>query len=463
MSLRKNATELPLIYSPCGLKSQPAPVTRAAADVPAVEPSSGSDRPQVGASRKRRSVQDPGDASPPPRSKPRHESPRSNDLPSELDLSGDQDDASVGADSPGRHGALRCLRPSGRDGVGQSPSGPSLSRLRRGDARSDLADHLRDADSGSDDSVMHALSGRPTSSPPPASSDLAGTARDRLIELDVDDADDSTVGAIRGGNICDPVAADANSAPKLVSRNELLTPAAYAQLPPTCVDRVHWLPGYRARVIFSVADAAPWPLLDVSQISVLELDVAMLFSRFSKPPNWLFPKPEPVPDDSDWDAALLDEGNVSAVYVSTPWGVLAKPVIPISFERDSPPFQTLSRKIEELQTRHRQAAWESTHSFPISEPQRRSRFGAAWKSFLKFVLLSIVAGHCDLDILLDPVFLHFPRPGERSKWHPDLHCILRPANLFQALRDADPQDPWRNQYRHAIEDHPGSQFPRLEG
>ncbi|OWY90614.1 hypothetical protein PHMEG_00041181, partial [Phytophthora megakarya] len=125
------------------------------------------------------------------------------------------------------------------------------------------------------------------------------------------------------------------------------------------------------------------------------------------------------------------------------------------------------------------AAWESTHSFPISEDlrrvvkyfanlyverrQRRSRFGAAWKSFLKFVLLCIVAGHCDLDILLDPVFLHFPRPGERSKWYPGLHCTSRPANLFQALRDVDRQDPWRNQYRHAIEDHPGSQLPRLDG
>ncbi|OWZ07781.1 hypothetical protein PHMEG_00019790, partial [Phytophthora megakarya] len=155
---------------------------------------------------------------------------------------------------------------------------------------------------------------------------------------------------------------------------------------------------------------------------------------------------------------------VSAVYASTPWGVLAKPVTPISFERDSPPFQTLSRKLEGLQTKHRQATWESTHSLPISEDlrravkyftilyaermQRRSRFGAAWKNFLKFVLLSIVAGHCDLDILLDPVFLHFPRPGE-------------PANLFQALRDADRQDPWRNQYRHPIEDHPGYQLPVL--
>ncbi|OWZ01022.1 hypothetical protein PHMEG_00027668 [Phytophthora megakarya] len=202
----------------------------------------------------------------------------------------------------------------------------------------------------------------------------------------------------------------------------------------------------------------------------------MLFSRFSKPPNRLFPKPEPVSDDSDWDAERLDEGNVSAVYASTPWGVLAKPVTPISFERESPHFQTLSRKLEELQTKHRQAAWESTHSFPISEDlrravkyfailyaerrQRRSRFGAAWKSFLKFVLLCIVAGHCDL---LDPVFLHFPRPGKRSKWYSGLHCTPRPANLFQALRDVDRQDPWRNQYRHAIENHPGSQLPRLEG
>ncbi|OWZ00581.1 hypothetical protein PHMEG_00028193 [Phytophthora megakarya] len=208
--------------------------------------------------------------------------------------------------------------------------------------------------------------------------------------------------------------------PKLVSRNELLTPAAYAQLPPSCVDRAHWLPGYRARVIFSAADAASWLLLDVSQISVLERDVAMLFSRFFKPPNWLFPNPEPVPSDSDWDAELLDE--------------------------------------EELR-----CAVKYFAIVYVERKQRRSRFGVAWKSFLKIVLLSIVAGDCDLDILLDPVVLHFPRPGERSKWYPGLHYTPRPANLFQALRYADRQDPWRNQYRHAIEDHPSSQLPRLEG
>ncbi|OWZ05112.1 hypothetical protein PHMEG_00022858 [Phytophthora megakarya] len=99
----------------------------------------------------------------------------------------------------------------------------------------------------------------------------------------------------------------------------------------------------------------------------------------------------------------------------------------------------------------------------VDHRQRRSRFGAAWKTFLKIVLLGIVAGHCDLDIFLDPAFLHFPRPGERSKWYPGLYRTPRPANLFRALRDADRQGPWRNQYYHAIEAHPGSQLPRLEG
>ncbi|OWZ14137.1 hypothetical protein PHMEG_00012424 [Phytophthora megakarya] len=313
---------------------QPTPVALPTADVPAADPSSVSDRPEDGASRKRRSAQDPDEVTPPPRSKPRHGSPRSNNPSSELDLSGAQDDVSVGADSPGRHGAstLRGLRPSGRDGIGLSPSGPSLSRLRRGDARSDSADHLRDADSGSDDSVIHALLGRRTSSSPPVSSDLAGTACDRLIELDVDDTDADNAGAgrastpIRGGNVRDPVAVDASSAPKLVSRNELLTPAAYAR-----------------------------SLATVGQ---------------------------PVLNDSDWDAALLDEGNVSAVY----------------------------------------------HGFHAMGGSRE-----ASDSFLKIVLLSIVAGHCDFDILLDPVFLHFPRPGERSKWYPGLHCTPRPANLFQVF------------------------------
>jgi hypothetical protein len=33
-------------------------------------------------------------------------------------------------------------------------------------------------------------------------------------------------------------------------------------------------------------------------------------------------------------------------------------------------------------------------------------------------LQGMIAGHCDLDILLDPFFLHFPAFREVSPWYP---------------------------------------------
>ncbi|OWY97382.1 hypothetical protein PHMEG_00032100 [Phytophthora megakarya] len=217
-------------------------------------------------------------------------------------------------------------------------------------------------------------------------------------------------------------------------------------------------------------------------MSVSELTVDLLFKRFSKPPSWIFPPKESPPDPHDWSERLIDEGNVSAVYASVPWRVLAVTVQPVSFVIDGPPdapLRVMSHRWTELKAKHLQALWEASHSFPIPESlkaavtyfailyqgrkQRRSRLGAAWKKFLPYVLRCIEAGVCDLDIFLDPYFLHFPRREETSVWYPGLGCDTQPANLFQALREVDAAEPWRNQYRAQIQDHPGSQLPRLLG
>ena len=107
----------------------------------------------------------------------------------------------------------------------------------------------------------------------------------------------------------------------------------------------------------------------------------------------------------------------------------------------------------ELESSHRQALWESTHAFPInpaqrrSKPfmqafwrqrkQRRSRFGARWKSSLETILSGMVAGHCDLDILLDPFFIHYPRPHEERVWYPGFGNSGDPADHLEALDPAD--------------------------
>ena len=91
-------------------------------------------------------------------------------------------------------------------------------------------------------------------------------------------------------------------------------------------------------------------------------------------------------------------------------------------------YRDISTRYLELKSSHRQALWESTHAFLISSAQRRSdrflltfwrqrkqrrsRFGARWKNFLKTILREMIEGHCDLDILRDLFFLHYPRMHE---------------------------------------------------
>ena len=119
----------------------------------------------------------------------------------------------------------------------------------------------------------------------------------------------------------------------------------------------------------------------------------------------------------------------------------------------------------DLESSQRQALWESTHAFPISPAQRRSDlflltfwrqrkqrrsiFGARWKNFLKTILRSMIEGHCDLDILLDPFFLHYPRMHEERVWYPGVGHNTDPTILLEALDMDDQEDPWSNQLRNA--------------
>ncbi|ETI56024.1 hypothetical protein F441_23094 [Phytophthora nicotianae CJ01A1] len=128
---------------------------------------------------------------------------------------------------------------------------------------------------------------------------------------------------------------------------------------------------------------------------------------------------------------------------------------------------------------HLRAYWDSTHAFPVSiakrrasryldafytdRKQRRSRAGARWKSFLQQVLIGLIRGYCDLDLLLGPFFLHFPRPGEAGAWYPGVEDGADSADLLAALTIADTADRWRNHYRDVPEDHPALGIACLRG
>ena len=85
------------------------------------------------------------------------------------------------------------------------------------------------------------------------------------------------------------------------------------------------------------------------------------------------------------------------------------------------------------------------------------------KRFLNHILKGIIAGHCDLDILLDPLFLHYPRPHEDRIWYPGLGQSTDPNSLIDALEIADRNEPWRNQFRNSPDPHPAMAISRLHG
>uniref|UniRef100_A0AAV1TU08 Uncharacterized protein n=1 Tax=Peronospora matthiolae TaxID=2874970 RepID=A0AAV1TU08_9STRA len=214
-------------------------------------------------------------------------------------------------------------------------------------------------------------------------------------------------------------------------------------------------------------------------VCVRTMTIELLFHHYSKPRNFLFPfyNHGRAPPTGTWASGLISRLHIEALYATAPWDNVIVPVNPISFTMTGW-YRDMSHRYLELESTHRQALWESTHAFPIlpaqrrserfmqtfwrQRKQRRSRFGARWKNFLKMILSGMIAGHCDLDILLDPFFLHYPRPHEDRVWYPGLGHSNDPADLLGALDMADQENPWRNQFRNAYWDHPGLQVPRLQ-
>ena len=76
----------------------------------------------------------------------------------------------------------------------------------------------------------------------------------------------------------------------------------------------------------------------------------------------------------------------------------------------------------------------------------------------------MIDGLCDLDILLDPLFLPFPRLNEVRFRYPGL-SVQRAnlPNLITALSIDHAAERWRNQFHTSIASHLGSSLSRLVG
>ncbi|KAE8962561.1 hypothetical protein PR001_g29671, partial [Phytophthora rubi] len=206
----------------------------------------------------------------------------------------------------------------------------------------------------------------------------------------------------------------------------------------------------------------PWLADQISDKTMVTMLIDVLFPILPTLPGWLFPRIAPTDrrqyTPQDYCVDLITEDNVRALLDSRPWEVLerAADADPISFEDDV--GGRLGVAIQRYQTHEPdclQSYWESTHSFVITPTMmkehpwlaiykkernnRRSHAGAHWKAFLEIFILAMREGSCDLDLLLDPFFLHFPKRSETVMWYPGL--ASRQANLRDPnLHRAEPTD-----------------------
>ncbi|POM76147.1 Hypothetical protein PHPALM_6653, partial [Phytophthora palmivora] len=257
------------------------------------------------------------------------------------------------------------------------------------------------------------------------------------------------------------------------SEDTTLTPP-YPKVP-----RSEWIPSLITRRLFRSADVFPWDADRVSHLSISTLNTQVLSHLLLGVSEWLFPDVTPSATPSRIEIEYFVTGPAVDALMSLtppPWASLESAEGPLSFMVDFMPHGFCEKYLE-YEEKHLQALWESSHFLPISEVmcvadaalsayhesrrQRRSRAGAAWKQFLFRHLIPALRQQycdCDLDILLDPFFLHFPKPRHPKIWYPDVST----ASLEDALSVVDLAEPWRLQYRRSSADHPATRIPRLQ-
>ncbi|KAF4142117.1 hypothetical protein GN958_ATG08692 [Phytophthora infestans] len=253
-----------------------------------------------------------------------------------------------------------------------------------------------------------------------------------------------------------------------------------------------FIPGRRALVAFATRDIEPWSAKKLNRVAVISMKITVLFPELPFRAEWIFPRTADAIPRAGYVDSLITRPLVEELTSAAPWDTLVTtPVDPVSFRGDvRGRLGVFVRAFRDFASKHRVAIWEGTHRFPISRNQlqgstwlsnfnkqrgnRRSHAGRAWKRVLVILVLAIQDGWCDVDILLDPSFLHLPRRGDKVAWFPgsvsrqanledpNLHRP-EPTSLLEALREIDEAEPWRIQFRGDLSQHPGRQIQRLVG
>ncbi|KAF4136242.1 hypothetical protein GN958_ATG14568 [Phytophthora infestans] len=219
-----------------------------------------------------------------------------------------------------------------------------------------------------------------------------------------------------------------------------------------------FIPGRRAPVAFAARDIEPWSAKKLNRVAIISMKITVLFPELPFRAEWIFPRTADAIPRAGYVDSLITRPLVEELTSAAPWDTLVTtPVDPVSFRGDvRGRLGVFVRAFRDFASKHRVAIWEGTHRFPISRNQ----------------LQAIQDGWCDVDILLDPSFLHLPRRGDKVAWFPgsvsrqanledpNLHRP-EPTSLLEALREIDEAEPWRIQFRGDLSQHPGRQIQRL--
>ncbi|POM73532.1 Hypothetical protein PHPALM_9612 [Phytophthora palmivora] len=169
--------------------------------------------------------------------------------------------------------------------------------------------------------------------------------------------------------------------------------------------------------------------LRLANQTLITMTMNFLFPILPFRSEWIFPHRPTIytsPTAPAFCGHLITEANVKALQAAEPWRVIQNTQPPISFEADvGGRLGTFLRQYRDFEASELIAYWESTHKFPITAAMiaqspwlgafakqrnnRRSHAGNRWKRLLLTLIQAMIEGWGDLDLLLDPFFLHFPK------------------------------------------------------
>ncbi|KAG4235168.1 hypothetical protein PC116_g16688 [Phytophthora cactorum] len=171
------------------------------------------------------------------------------------------------------------------------------------------------------------------------------------------------------------------------------------------------------------------------------MKIGILFPDLPLKTGWIFPHEGKDVPLTDYHDDLVTQPQIESLMAAMPWEILStNSGSAISLHNDmGGRLGLFLGAYRQFETKHRMALWEGTHKFPIPRPKiaksawladfnkkrgnRRSHAGADWKKILVIFILTMQMGWCDLDLLLDPFFLH-----DKVIWFPeDVQVKIEPG------------------------------------